>query len=355
MLLDDGRNQWPEAVWEAHVATAAEMVGSGGYVVQLVRSDDLDMRRWQRFMDLCARYRVRPMLRLATTFDREAGYWRRPPAGPQNDYVAIANDYAAFIGGLEWPDSEHFVIIGNEPNHGEEWGGIVDPAEFAIFLRTTALAIHAADPEAIVLNAPLDPFAPHTRGQTLDNGFTYMDAESFLLGMVAAEPDILHHLDAWATHSYPLGPFQAPPDVMTYQVDDYGGAREREVPPDLFNRGIRGYEWERYLLADYGSTGLPVYITETGWRHAESESPQSTDAEPGDLPSAGQVADYLESAFIDHWLFDNRVYGVMPFAFAGVESEWGHTNWVRLAPDGEPLEPYEMVARWTQLPGGAWP
>ena len=79
LLLDDGRNVWPADVWPTHLEYARQAVGEWGYVTQLVRLDDLDLARWQVFMDLCAEYHLTPILRLATTYDQEADWWTVPP------------------------------------------------------------------------------------------------------------------------------------------------------------------------------------------------------------------------------------------------------------------------------------
>ena len=353
LLLDDGRQAWPVARWDDHMAAAAAAVQAHGYVLQLVRADNLDVAHWQHLLDLCAEHELRLILRLATTFDQEHGYWTRPEAGPAGDYASIATEFARFLAALEWPDGNHFVIIGNEPNHGEEWGGRVDPAGYARFFLATARAIHAADPAAIVLNAPLDQFAPHTNGQPLANGFTYMDATSFLDEMVVAEPAWLAELDGWASHSYPLGPFSRPPGEQVFAIDLLNGAAGRgaeEVPTGLYNRGVAGYEWELYLLSTYGVRGLPVFITETGWRHRESVVEGALDSGPAGLPDSATVARYLETAFREQWLPDNRVFAVIPFAFNGLPAEWGHSNWLRLSEAGEILGVYEMGAVWAELP-----
>ncbi|WP_420645758.1 hypothetical protein [Candidatus Leptofilum sp.] len=68
LLLDDGRFQWPAAEWANHLAYARQAIGTGGYVTQLVRLDDLDVAKWQQFMDLCAVQELTPILRLCLTY-----------------------------------------------------------------------------------------------------------------------------------------------------------------------------------------------------------------------------------------------------------------------------------------------
>jgi hypothetical protein len=127
----------------------------------------------------------------------------------------------------------------------------------------------------------------------------------------------------------------------------------------VFNRGINGYAWELFKLAEHGVTDLPVLITETGWRHAESTDPSSKDG-AGQYPPATTVAAFFDLALRGNggaypqwpaegwtaWEADPRVLAVTPFALNGHPSEWGHTNWLELAPDGSVLGVYPMFDVW---------
>ncbi|MBN1680361.1 MAG: hypothetical protein JW966_08705 [Anaerolineae bacterium] len=382
LLLDDGRHHWPLDRWPDHMRWARDTVGEWGIVVQVIRSDDLDPVRWQVFMDLCADLHLVPMLRLATVFDRDANWWTAPPADEDGSYRALAARYTAFVTGLDWPVPEHLVIVGNEPNHGSEWGGDPDPAAYARLLIDVADALHAADPGARVLNAGLDPFAPHTGGQAFLGGPPLIDSVSFLDAMVAAYPDVLARLDAWASHSYPLGPFAEGPWQQAFAVDRLDGAPGVDSlpvtpPPGIMNRGINAYAWELVQLAALGAPALPVIITETGWRHAETVDPAALDRAPdGDAPDgapwpdAATVADYVDLALRGNgernvrrypdlpqdgwtpWLDDPRVVGVAFFAFDGLPAEWAHTNWLILDADGVVRGSYPVVERLKTISAG---
>src|SRR5262249_29165122 len=79
------------------------------------------------------------------------------------------------------------------------------------------------------------------------DGFIYYDEESFMDGMVVAHPDVFTHIDIWASHPYPRGPFLSGPWDQVYQVDMVNGAANPyhvEPPEGVPNRGINGYEWE---------------------------------------------------------------------------------------------------------------
>lgn len=362
LLLDDGRNQWPTTLWPSHLQTAQNGLGKGGYVVQLIRSDDLSAEKWEGFIATCAQLQLRPILRLATTFDHDNNYWHAPQADAHGRYHALARRYANFIAQLPW-HTPPIIIVGNEPNHGNEWGGTPNPAAYARFLIDVSHAIKAQIPQAIILNAGLDAFTPHTAGQPFVDGMAYIDAETFLDEMVAAEPSVFAAIDGWASHPYPLGPFAAPPWQQTYGRDMLNGAtnpHHQPPPAGIHNRGINGYEWELWKLAQYGVTSLDVYITETGWRHAETQAPNALDGQ-GTWPTAETTAIYTELALWGNhrhpslptngwtpWLEDERVTAVAFFALNGNPTEWGHTNLLTLTPTGEITGFYPAYERLQQ-------
>ena len=338
LLLEDGRFQWPTSVWQDHMQVLADALPNGGYVTQLVRFDDLDVTKWQLFLDLCAEYQFVPIVRLATTFDLEANWWGAPVPDEDGRYQTVANSYVNFLSQLDWHALPRLIVVGNEPNHGNEWGGVPNPVAYARFLRDVATALHAWDESVVVMNAGMDAYTPHTNGLPFVDGMAYMDSESFLQGMIESDPTIFRQIDAWASHPYPMGPFSAPPAQQTFQIDYLNGATNPhhvEPPDTVFNRGIQGYEWELWWLAQHGETDLPVYITETGWRFHDNLS-------------HSQTVDYLDSAW-RIWREDSRVQAVTFFALNGNPKEWGaHTNWLILDDQGrilEKREPFGWLAR----------
>jgi hypothetical protein len=136
--------------------------------------------------------------------------------------------------------------------------------------------------------------------------------------------------------------------------------RHIEPPPEIYNRGVNGYEWELFKLSTYGLPVLPVFITETGWRHAETADSASPDSGGATL-NAETVAQYMDLALRGNkrrypdlpdagwtpWLSDSRVTAVVFFAFDGHPSLWGHTNWLVLNQEGQVLDtyaPFELLA-----------
>jgi hypothetical protein len=194
----------------------------------------------------------------------------------------------------------------------------------------------------------------------------YLDEETFLDQMVAAYPDVFTHIDGWVSHSYPMGPFTAGPWEQSYGVDLLNGATNPahgDPPPGIYNRGINGYEWELWKLSTYGIEGLPVLITETGWRHAETVNPAATDTGEN-LPSAQTVADYVDLSLQGNggrypqypeegwtpWLTDPRIIAITFFALDGDPAEWGHTNWLELDDNATILGMYPMMSVLEQIP-----
>ena len=341
LLLDDGRHQWDTTQWAEHLNQAQQLSGKDSYVVQLIRSDDLDIQKWQQFLDLSAQYQLVPIIRIATTFDQINNWWVAPTADPNGRYHTTAQTYTTFFSQLDWQTTPHYFIIGNEPNHGNEWSGRPDPAAYARFLADMSRALHRQDPHAFILNAGFDNYTPHTGSSPFADGMWYIDTQSFLEGMITAEPDIFSHLDGWASHPYPQGPFIAPPWEQTYQVDRLNDAPppDNAPPTGIYNRGVNGYEWELWQLQQYGVLPLPVFITETGWRHTISPYPAAeTVSLYYDLAyhgnSDGRYPHLPQSGWTP-WLDDPRVVAITPFAMAGNPQEWSHTNWLQITETGE--------------------
>lgn len=350
LLLDDGRDSWDISLWDEHIAMADEALADGGYVVQLIRLDDLDVDRWQHFLDLCEAHNLTPIIRLATNWDREAGHWEQPLADADGHYHTIAAQYADFIAGLDWHTDQLMVILLNEPNNGIEWAGTPDPAAYARFLVDAAAAIRTANPDVQILNAALDLYAPNTNGQPFLGDFSLIDADTFMEAMVTEEPDVFAQIDIWNSHPYPMGAFREAPWVQSYEFEAINGATppENQPPRGVFNRGINSYEWELWKLSTFGIEEIPVMITEIGWRHSESTTEASLDAGEG-YPTAEIAARYLDIALQgnngcypalrqDGWtplLRDDRVMGVVIFALNGNPAEWGHSNLLQLNMSGD--------------------
>ena len=359
LLLDDGRNHWLPEVWPQHLQAARHFTGEGGYVVQLIRLDDLDVERWQYFMDLCAEQHLIPIIRLAGEFDHVNKWWIAPPKDAGGEaYTEIAARIRDFLAALRWPAEPRYAIVGNEPNRGDEWSNEPDPAEYARYLLDVGEALHAIGVQ--VLAPALDLYAPHSNGQPI-GPYRYIDAESFLDGMAAAEPRAFDLIDIWASHAYPLDPFRFDPSRQIFQIDYAHGATNPDhvdPPQGIYNRGVNSYRWELWRasqIAGLQATEMPVFITETGWRHGPTQDPDARDSVHAEISIDTQSA-YLDLAFNGNkgrypglpesgwtpWNDDPQVVGVVLFALGGYPKDWGHTNWVLLDGNGQVTGTYDL-------------
>ena len=378
-LLDDGGARWPSDVWQEHVEWAARLVGPGGHAVQLIRSTDLRPETWQPFFDLLAREGLVPIVRLATEQNSLRQWWEAPTPDSDGGYRAEAERVRRFFEGIAWRTERVVVTVGNEPNRPDEWGGAADPAAYARYLRDVAEALRrVSGVGVVVLNAGLDTFAPSTGGP--DN--VSVDPERFIEGMAAAVPGIFDLLDGWASHSYPLGPFGEHPARQQFRIDDVRpDAPPHPGPPvGIPNRGINAYDWELWKLARLGvGRELPVYVTESGWRHLDSQVPFSLDRKhaavdderldhyialafdgpapaPADPPPVGTADEWgYEVIGWTPWNDDPRVRAVALFALGGRPERWGHTNLLLLDPSGRVLGPYPFARRLASVRPGPLP
>lgn len=206
---------------ESDLSKAAELVnsqgGDWGFITIVIRIDELDLSRWQKFFDDCRRLHLVPQVRIATQIDGQN--WTKPS-------LADAQTWATFLDSLNWPVKNQYVIIFNEPNQAKEWGGEINPEEYAQILSEYYSKFKAQNPNFKILNAGFDLAAPNSK--------TTMEVSGFWKAMEKAVPGIFNTLDGWASHFYSLN---------------------------------RDYRWERNLLQTRFSVrkDLPIFITEAGW------------------------------------------------------------------------------------------
>lgn len=216
---------------------AAKLVNSNGgewgYVLIPIQTGDRDMVKWQNFMDQCKQLHLIPIIRLASEDDYfNTQVWRKP------DYNDIT-DFANFLNSLDWPTKNHYIIVFNEVNRGDEWGGSANPSEYAQLLSFAVSVFKAKSPDFFMISAGLDNAAP-------DQGSRYINEYNYLKQMNDAVPGIFNQLDGISSHSYPNPGFSQPPDPNSAT-------------------GVGSFIHERDLIKTLNNKDLPVFITETGW------------------------------------------------------------------------------------------
>ena len=291
---------------------AAQMVnnnGDWGYITVLIESKDRNHNKWQEFFNDLRRRHLIPIIRLATQPVNE--HWTRRYEGEEQAW-------SDFLDNLNWPTKNRYVIIYNEPNHGKEWGNFVDPKLYAETLDKTITALKNKNRDFFVLNAGFDASAPYEPPE-------YFDETSFLKEMEKTVPGVLNKLDGWVSHSYPNPGFVGSPNAL--------------------GRGtVRTWIWELQLLRSLGVTkDLPVFITETGWKHAEGLKLDAS------LPTAEVVANHYKIAFENAFSSD-RIVAVTPFLLTYQDNLFDHFSFKKVNIENQPLQYYPQYQTLHDLP-----
>jgi len=296
---------------------AAELVNSSGgdwgWVTMVIRDDDMDFDKWQNFMDDCRTKHLVPIIRIATHL--EGFNWAKPN-------IEDANKWSEFLGNLNWPTKDRHVIIFNEPNHAKEWGGEINPGQYARILAEFISKLKSVNVNFKILNAGLDLAAP--------NGPGTMEAFNFIKEMNFEVPGIFDTLDGWSSHSYANHGFKG-------------------FPWEYKKVSIRGYEFELDFLKKLGvKKQLPVYITETGWPKSEISYIEKTYRgkkypvkQSGPFFEKNIAADYIDYAFRNIWLKDEKVVAITPFVLNYPADLFYAFSWIDK--NGVPYEQFTKI------------
>lgn len=244
--------------------------GDWGYVTIVVQAGDKDLHKWQSFMDEAKKYHVIPIVRLATEGDFfNTQVWRKPT---ESDIV----DFANFLDSLDWPVKNRYVVIFNEVNRGNEWGGKANPADYANLLSYAVSIFKSKSPDFFVISSGLDNAAPNQSD-------VYINEYGFMRQMNNAVPGIFNQIDGISSHSYPNPGFSMPPSFDSPM-------------------GINSFQYEKSIIKSMSLKDLPIFINETGW---------STDVVPDTV-----VANYYKTALNTVWN-DSSIIAVTPFLLQG--------------------------------------
>jgi len=262
--------------------------GDWGYVTLVITENERDTDRWQKVFDSMRRFHLIPIVRLATRLEGDS--WVKPSEENLDIWVT-------FLSSLNWPIENRYVVVYNEPNHAKEWGNSVDPEGYADILTKLSDKLKAASGDYFILPAGLDASAP--------SNATSMDETEFLDRMAAASPRALDIIDGWTSHSYPNPGFSG--------------------TPLAWGKGtLRTYAWELEYLRMLGfQKNLPVFITETGWTHAEGKQKDPS------LLSADTLSSYIVQSSQVVWS-DERIAAVTPFVYSYQDIPFDHFSWKKL-------------------------
>lgn len=215
------------------ITAAAKLINSSGgdwgYVTIPIRSNDRDRDKWTEFFKNATNHHVIPILRITTFPDKSS--WTAPTAG---DLV----DFANFLDELPWPTKNRYIIIFNEPNHSQEWGGYLSPLEYANLLTESHRIFKTRSEDFFLISAGLDMSAPQTK--------TSLDALYYIRELNRIRPRWFDSVDGLSFHAYPNPAFSATATSKT-------------------RYGPKSYTYELDLLYKAGlSKDKPIFITETG-------------------------------------------------------------------------------------------
>lgn len=283
---------------------AAKLVNAGGdwgYVIIPIQSGDKDLDKWQKFMDQAKQLHVIPIIRLATEGDYfNTKVWRKPE-------FSDVLDFANFLGSLNWPTKNRYIVVYNEVNRGDEYGGEPDPADYAQLLSYAVSVFKARSQDFFIISAGMDNAAA--------NGNDAMNEYDYFAKMNQAVPGIFGQIDGLASHAYPNPAFAVPPSVHT-------------------DESITSFIYERNFIHQFTSKDLPTFITETGWSRDEA--------------SDATIASYFTQAFTTVWN-DPDVIAVTPFLLNAGAGPFQDFSFMK--PDGSPSDMYNAIASLPKIKG----
>ncbi|HEX2515307.1 MAG TPA: cellulase family glycosylhydrolase [Chloroflexota bacterium] len=199
---------------------------------------------WDKFDEL-VKLAESAGVQLIARLDRPPAWARadknRPESPPERyedfgDYVAaLATRYKGKV--------NHFQLW-NEPNLGEEWTGKADPPDYVRLLKIGYEKVKEANPEAVVLSAPL--------AINNEQGPLHLNEIDFLDQMYGAG----------------AGPFF---DVMS--ANAYGMDKPPTDPPNKAVLNFRRVELLRQVMEKHGDANKAVWFNEFAWNASPKEMP----------------------------------------------------------------------------------
>lgn len=292
---------------DAFFKRAEELVNSNGgewgYVLIPYNVKDLNVSKWQKVFENLRDDKVIPIIQL---WDVDT-----------DKYIEQTREAAAFLNKFVWPIKYRYVSVYNEPNDQKFWYGRVDPSEYARILDFTIKVFKEENSDFYMLNGALNVSAP--------TNAEHLDAFEYMRQMDKEVPGIFNKLDGWASHSYPQPNFSGDP-LSTGRWSIRAYVEELEYLEDNLNL----------------KKELPVFITETGWAHAEGDTYNSS------FYSVDTISEFFKIAFEEVWNKDDRVRAVMPFTIR-YDAPFDHFSW--LNKDNVPYKHFDEVKSLKKVKG----
>jgi len=281
--LSVANNKFGIHVFDAgEIDKAAELVnnngGAWGYVTVPIRADERNLEKWTTFMTKCREKKVIPILRIASFAVGE--HWMAP-----NEWDLV--DFANFLDELPWPIKNRYVIVYNEPNQKNEWGGFLDPAEYARVLDRAADIFHKKNADFFVISAGMDDAAP--------NGPQTIESLNYLRQMNQAIPGIFSKVDGISAHAYGNPAFSTAPNLKS-------------------KMNITSYRFVQDQINAFGVDNLRLFLTEVGWNSSGV--------------GEERVNLWYQTALKDYWI-DEGIVAITPFVLEAHDGPFRGFSFVR--------------------------
>lgn len=286
------------------LSKAAELVNSSGgdwgYVTIPIQYNDRDLEKWQKFMDDCRQYHLIPILRISTdAYYANTNVWRKP-----NDYDIV--DFVNFLNSLSWPVKNRYVLMYNEINRNDEWGGAApSPSEYADFLSFAVNVFKSQSNDFFIIAAGLDNASPN-------DGVKYLDNFVFLQRMGQHNPEVFAKIDGFSSHSYPNPNFA-------------------QAPSETGRESTATYKYEEDIITGFAGKKVPIFITETGW---------NADALPQSV-----ISKYYQIAMTAIWGEDGNVIAVTPFILDSEGGPFDKFSFMKGGQFNDYGKTYQMLAK----------
>ena len=273
------------------IDSATGLINSGngdwGWATIVIRTDQLDFNAWQEFFNKCRKYHIIPIIRFATIM--ENNYWKKPE-------IADIDNLTNFVNSLNWPTKQQHIILFNEINHGDEWGGVVDIKSYIDIAIYSSSRLKKLNSNFIILGSALDLAAPEKPDK-------FKSALNVYREIFIYKPEYFEIIDGLASHSYPN--------------HGYIG-----TPKNIGQHSILGYQWELNIIKSFNiSKKYPVFITETGWPHREGITPAN------EFYTTETTSRFMLEA-ISKWSKDEQVKAITPFIYNYPNPPFDHFSWL---------------------------
>jgi O-antigen ligase len=257
-----------------------EIAGKGDYVDR--RGPGPAHSAWDKYdfiVDQARAFNLEIVARLDATpaWARSAPNPNNPCGGDQVDYShappANVDDYADFVKAVvsRYKGKVRYFQIWNEPNLIGEWPPQPNPAAYTALLKAAYEAAHAANPDAVILMAPLAQ--THTGDQCNPNDILYLQAM----------------YDAGAQPYFDIA------NVMDYGLNYSPADRRTDLDRINFSRPVLA----RDVMVRNGDGAKGIWASEYGW----VSLPPDWGADPANKPgiwgsvTPEQQANYLVSGY----------------------------------------------------------